>query len=105
MIEAYPLSWPIDYPRTKHYSKSRYRDNTTFGRSRDRLIRELKLLKADKIIISSNIPLKRDGLPYATFRIEDPGIAVYFNYKNSPTVYVVINGVSQVIISMLSNVL
>ena len=44
-----------------------------------RLLDELRLLKASDVIISTNQPLRRDGLPYAQQRrIDDPGVAVYF---------------------------
>ncbi|PHM09207.1 J domain-containing protein [Nostoc sp. 'Peltigera malacea cyanobiont' DB3992] len=34
------------------------------------------------MVISSNVQLRRDGLPYATFREpDDPGVAVYFRIK------------------------
>lgn len=40
------------------------------------------MLKATNIIVSSNMPTKSDGLPYADDRgVDDPGIAVYFDFK------------------------
>ena len=37
------------------------------------------------LIISSNIAIRRDGLPYASQgRIDDTGVAVYFKYKGKP---------------------
>lgn len=45
-----------------------------------RALNELKLLGARDVIISSNIPTRQDGLPYANVAAPaDPGIAVYFN--------------------------
>jgi hypothetical protein len=39
------------------------------------------------IVISTNIPVKKDGMPYSTYRTpEDPGVAVYFNLKGVPHV-------------------
>lgn len=36
-------------------------------------------MKADGVIISTNIPIKRNGDPYAQpGKIDDPGVAVYF---------------------------
>lgn len=78
MIDAYPLQWPISWPRTKIKQVARF--DTSFARARTQLMRELDLLGATNIIISSNIELRRDGLPYANQRqLEDVGIAVYFN--------------------------
>ena len=52
------------------------------GRAVIQLVNELRLLGATNIIVSSNIPTKSDGLPYAdNRRIDDPGIAVYFDFK------------------------
>jgi hypothetical protein len=43
------------------------------------------LLGATNIIVSSNMPAKSDGLPYADDRnVDDPGIAVYFDFKKKP---------------------
>ena len=55
------------------------------GRARDQLLRELELLGARDVVISSNVALRRDGLPYADQRrIEDPGVAVYFTLRKRP---------------------
>lgn len=78
MIDAYPLQWPAHWPRTKsparHGSMSR-----KFGMNRDDVIRQLELLGAQQIVISSNLSLRRDGLPYAgQAQPDDRGVAVYF---------------------------
>lgn len=40
---------------------------------------------ASNIVMSTNVPLRRDGLPMATANEpSDPGVAVYFNYKKRP---------------------
>lgn len=77
MIDAYPLQWPAAWPRTKQPQSARF--DTTFARARGKLLSELSLLGARDVVISSNIELRRDGLPYANSRQpEDVGIAVYF---------------------------
>lgn len=79
-ISAYPLSWPTAWPRNPHPRQSRF--GVQFGRARHGLLHELKLLGATDIVISSNLPLRRDGLPYAeTRRIDDAGVAVYFRHR------------------------
>lgn len=83
MTEAYPLFWP---QHKKRLSNNVYRDSsrfkTTFAVARDELFHELRMLPAKNIVLSTNIPLRNDGLPYANFRQpEDPGVAVYFQYK------------------------
>lgn len=76
--EAFPLYWPPHRPRmTGRRLDSKF--ETSFARARDELIRELKLLGATNTVLSTNIALRRDGLPLAGQRQpEDPGVAVYF---------------------------
>lgn len=77
MIDAYPLQWPPAWPRTKYREQARF--DTSFARARQQLLRELDLLGATGVVISSNIMLRQDGLPYANQKQpEDRGIAVYF---------------------------
>lgn len=76
-IAAYPLSWPVAWPRSKNRQRSRF--NTSPADARDGLMLELDRLRARAIVISTNVELRRDGLPYANRRpVEDPGVAVYF---------------------------
>lgn len=80
MIEAYPLHYPVGWKRTPKRERSRF--NTNFASSRDEIVNELRLMGARNIIISSNVPVKKDGFPYASFtRVSDSGVAVYFMYK------------------------
>lgn len=83
--EAYPLSWPEGWPRTPMHRRgsSRFGKNLGFSQVKE-LQRELKLLGATKVVISSNVPIRNDGLPYASEskrRYDDPGVAVYFMLK------------------------
>lgn len=86
-IEAYPLCWPVGRKRTDRWSRERARFETSFARARDEIVRQVRMLvgrfAADKdLIISTNIALRRDGLPLASQRQpEDPGVAIYFTYK------------------------
>lgn len=92
MIEAYPLYWPEGRPRTSKWERGNARFEATFARARDDVIREIKLLVGGtyqldiaEVIISTNLPLRRDGLPLANQRQpEDTGVAVYFNYNKTP---------------------
>jgi hypothetical protein len=48
---------------------------------------ELRLLGATEIVVSTNVPVKADGLLYAdNRRLDDPGIAVYFKWKKKSLV-------------------
>lgn len=80
-ISAYPLTWALIYPRTHKRETAQFQVN--FSVARDDLLNELRLLGAKNVIISSNVPLRKDGLPYANFNEpDDPGIAVYFSLKD-----------------------
>lgn len=77
MIEGYPLHWPDGWPRTNRPVRSRF--DTTLAGARDGLIDEIRLLGGEQIILSTNIPLRKDGLPYASYKTPgDIGAAVYF---------------------------
>ncbi len=79
-IDAYPLCWPAGRPRTKYPERARF--DTTQDSAQRNLLWELERLGAKDVVISTNIPLRRDGLPYANYRTpHDQGVAVYFTYK------------------------
>lgn len=79
-IEAYPLCWPQEWPRTKQPVDSRFM--VTQDRAQTLMFKEIIKLGGTDIILSTNIRLRRDGFPYASQRQpEDRGVAVYFTYK------------------------
>ena len=87
--EAYPLHWPDGWPRTVHrHTDYRFEGKSfTPGQARDGLLNELRLLGAKDVIVSSNVPLRPDGIPYAqSGRLDDPGIAVYFTFAKKSMV-------------------
>ena len=78
MITASPLAWPANWPRSRVQQRSNF-GVYSFERMRTEVLRELKLLKAQDVIISSNLRIRQDGFPYSGQRQpEDTGIAVYF---------------------------
>lgn len=87
-IEAYPLSWPDGWPRRKAWERKPSAYQVEFAKARDELLRELRLMGARDVVLSSNVPLRRDGLPLANMRQpEDPGVAVYWtDAKRMPRV-------------------
>ena len=92
-VEAFPLHWPEGWPRTpewKRESDGRFGGKTyglTMGRTRDQLVAELQRLGVKSVVISTNVALRQDGLPYANQKaIADPGVAVYFGLKDRPLV-------------------
>jgi hypothetical protein len=85
----YPLQWPPGSRRTS----SKERVPSSFGRpepgrfgrsppsayeTAKELHAELGRLGAANAVITSQLPTRHDGLPYADGRSEDPGIAVWF---------------------------
>ena len=84
----YPLAWPVGWPRTKLPEWSRFDHKLTLGRSRDELVEEIGRMGGKKIILSTNIPVKKDGMPYANYKaLSDTGVAVYFTLKGHPKVF------------------
>lgn len=83
---AYPLCWPAGWPRWKwHRDYGRFKVSP--GRAQDELVDELVRMGAQFVTISTNIELRRDGLPYANRNPpNDPGVAVYFQIKGKPMV-------------------
>ena len=84
-ITAFPLTWPLHKPRTEHWKieRSGFDRKRSLAAARDLLVNEVKLLGGVDLIISTNIPLRLDGLPrsgYATPK--DAGVAIYFKRRN-----------------------
>jgi hypothetical protein len=102
----YPLTWPAGWKRTPASARRRaafYSTRTTtrfdgstvrqkaalsVGDGLERLAGELRRLGAGRIVISSNLRIRGDGLPYAqqANRLDDPGVAVYFRLSGAPRV-------------------
>ena len=79
MTDAYPLQWPHGQPRTKIRTDSVFR--VTPAVSYAEMIKELESFGAKNVVVSTNIPLRKDGTPYRdglTEKMYDPGVAVYF---------------------------
>jgi hypothetical protein len=81
--EAYPLYWPEGWPRTSHRRNAPYAVN--FIKARDDLANELRLLGGTNVVISTNVPIRRDSLPLANYaEPRDPGVAVYWWEGSGP---------------------
>jgi hypothetical protein len=87
MAEAYPLYWPSGWKRSSYPGDSRFR--TGFGEARNLLFAELDRMGASHVILSTNVPLRNDGLPRANMRPDggDSGVAVYFQRKGKAMVF------------------
>jgi hypothetical protein len=77
MTTAYPLSWPDGWPRTDVMRRERWpsQGKITLSGALAELQKELRLLGARQVVISSNCTL---GAENPT----DPGIAVYAHYQD-----------------------
>lgn len=104
--QRYPLSWPTGWKRTEYsrrrpapFSKQvarpgyngltyKAKERLSVGDALARLTGELRRLYAKDVIISSNLRLRDDGLPYAqqAKMLGDPGVAVYFKLSGQPRV-------------------
>ncbi len=80
---AYPLSWPAHVPRTRLPRTSAFGKHS-IGKARDALLYELRMLGASRVVISTNLRLRQDGLPgSAQAQPRDVGAAVYFRLKTA----------------------
>lgn len=76
----------MGWPRTQYPENARF--GLTFARARDDLLEEIGRLGGEDVILSTNINLRRDGLPYANTREpQDSGVAVYFKWHGKSRVF------------------
>jgi hypothetical protein len=83
--QAYPLQWPEGWPRARLREQAVFK--TSFVDALAGLFRELELMGARHIVLSTNCELRRDGKPRADREPHDPGVAVYFEYKKKPMTF------------------
>lgn len=104
--QRYPLSWPVGWKRTSAYERqqapfsrggakrfdtaanqlvSTPKRPLTVADAIQRLSGELARLGASDEILSTNVPVRLDGLPRSgQSEPADPGAAVYFKLKGKP---------------------
>lgn len=86
-MEAYPLHWPLSHKRTLQRFNSQFKKS--MEAAQQMLHKELQRIGATDIIVSSNIPVRKDGMFYTDWmsrKIDDPGVAVYFSRRNKQSV-------------------
>ena len=82
MAEAYPLAWPEGWARTPATKRRRAPYRVGAHAAKENLLHELQLLGGYNVVISTNMPTKSNGMPYANVgNVEDPGVAVYWSTK------------------------
>ena len=85
-VEAYPLSWPVGWPRTKSRKQAAFAEHT-LAEARDFILSELRLLHGHDVIVSTNVSLRKDGLLRSgKINVTDPGVAVYFELSGQSRV-------------------
>jgi hypothetical protein len=98
--QRYPLAWPSGWKRTPYHQRKpaafgkqvstsqgwKQRQRLDVGDGLERLLGELRRLGASNVVLSSNLRLRNDGLPYAqqAKSLDDPGVAVYFKLRGKP---------------------
>lgn len=86
MVERFPLHWPGGWPRTRTPQRSRF--DVSFVSARYGLFDEIGRMGGRYIVLSTNIELRKDGLPYANQpEPRDSGVAVYFERKGKQMVF------------------
>jgi len=79
-IEAFPLCWPDGWPRTAPGQRARSTFKVTTDAAISHLLAELKRSGGRNVVLSTNVPIRRDGRPYADAREpQDPGVGVYWD--------------------------
>jgi hypothetical protein len=85
---AFPLHWPEGQARRPAHRREKAGFKVSFADARDDLLHELKLLGARYVVISSDVPLRKDGIPFASAKEpDDPGVGVYFDYEGEQMVF------------------
>lgn len=87
MADAYPLAWPPGVPRTVVPARSAFGE-VTISRATQELLWEIERMHGRLPVISTNLELRNDGLPYSKQRpISDHGVAVYFTRSGRQLVF------------------
>lgn len=79
MTQAYPLHWPLGYPRTKYPGRSQFR--TTLDTAANNVTKALRSFAKDSgkdivnLVVSSNVTLMNANP-------KDSGVALYFTWDN-----------------------
>lgn len=87
-LDAFPLTWPAGWKRTAPHARVRkYAFKVTEEAARYDLLDSLRKLGGRDVVISTDKPTRKDGLPMVSAREpNDPGVAVYWTWKGKPQV-------------------
>ena len=77
--EPFPLQWPGGWPRTSDSERCRARFHTSLINAAREVRLELERIGANNVAITTNMPTRRDGLPYSTAKPpDDAGVAAWW---------------------------
>ena len=85
MRKPNPLQWPPGWTRATAREDSRFTVGLTTAV--DTLFLEFERLGAINVVLTSDLPTRGDGRPYAAGRAQDPGIAVWFVMNDQERVF------------------
>lgn len=75
----FPLEWPTGWPRTPRGKAKPSKYLVTPEKAMTEMLRSAKLFGASNVVLSTNVPIRKDGLPYTGVRPpEDAGVALYW---------------------------
>ena len=74
----YPLQWLPQQPRTKRPERARFGKHS-LSNAGNLIADELRKMGAKNCIISTNLKSKLSGGFYANQKVDDPGVAIYFD--------------------------
>jgi DnaJ domain len=87
-ISRYPLAWPAGWPRTLKGRQRTGRFEVTLAKATKELCESIARMGGRYPVISTNIAIRRDGLPYSNQREpDDRGVAVYFELGGKQRVF------------------
>lgn len=90
MTQAYPLAWPPNRPRTREAWRrnGKFRHDgrdITLSKAKRRLAEEVERLGGQYLLLSLDIPVRKDGQPHGVLRPgPDPGAVAYFQLDGKP---------------------
>ena len=98
MRNPFPLQWPDGWRRTPVDERKPSRFFYGFTDSLSSVLDEFRKIGAENVVVTSDLPTRRDGRPYASGRAEtgDSGIAVWFVLQGQERVWACESSVTRI---------
>jgi hypothetical protein len=78
--QPWPLAWPEGRPRTPVGARKTSRFDVSHNAACANLFAQIRQLGGGRAVITSNMELRKDGMPFVRQNIADMGVAVYFRH-------------------------